>query len=231
MINSTYSYLVANEELIPIFPLSAVLIPGMSFPLHIFESRYRQLVSDLLAMPEPERKFGVVAIKAGWEVNNDKLPLLYQVGTMANLRKVKHLPDGKFDIQTTGADRFEILDIYTDRAPYLMAKVLPLPAVVSDQTDPLITQAQQAYLNYLQTLGETTEATYVQLPTQASALANLLISTLSGNLIEQQLLLEMNSVSEKLYKLIQIFRRESILLETIPSIPAPYLIGAEISLN
>jgi len=83
----------------------------------------------------------------------------------------------------------------------------------------------------LQILGETTDSTYIQLPTQGSALANLLISTLTGNLVEQQLLLEMNSVSEKLNKLIQIFRRESILLEEIPSIPAPYLLGTEISLN
>jgi Lon protease-like protein len=222
---------MSEEQLIPIFPLSTVLIPGMSFPLHIFEARYRQLITDLLAMAEPDRKFGVIAIKAGWETNPEKIPTLYEVGTMANIRKVKHLPDGKFDIQTTGSDRFKILDISLDRAPYLMAKISPLPTVTSDENDSLITKSQQAYLGYLRILGETTDSTYIQLPTQGSALANLLISTLTGNLVEQQLLLEMNSVSEKLNKLIQIFRRESILLEEIPSIPAPYLLGTEISLN
>ncbi|MGA1099358.1 MAG: hypothetical protein ACO3T4_02475, partial [Candidatus Nanopelagicales bacterium] len=65
----------------------------------------------------------------------------------------------------------------------------------------------------------------------APALANLLIATLTGNTLEQQRLLEMNSAEEKLKKLITIFNRESILLQTVPSIPAPYLTGVSLSLN
>ena len=45
-------------EMLPLFPLGAVLYPGMLLPLHIFEDRYRQLVRDLLDGPEP-RRFGV----------------------------------------------------------------------------------------------------------------------------------------------------------------------------
>jgi uncharacterized protein len=220
-----------SEEVIPIFPLSSVLVPGMNFPLHIFESRYRQLVADLLSLAETERKFGIISIKAGWEVGTNQTPVLYKVGTIANVRKVKHLPDGKFDLQTSGSDRFEIIDVFTNRAPYLTAKIKTIPPVENDHTDQQISRAQQAYLNYLTIIGEVTEATYVQLPTQGGALANLLISTLIGNLPEQQLLLEMNYVSEKLDKLTQIFKRETRLIETMPSIPAPYLTGSEISLN
>ena len=42
-------------EMLPLFPLGAVLYPGMLLPLHIFEERYRQLVSDLLDGAETER--------------------------------------------------------------------------------------------------------------------------------------------------------------------------------
>ena len=222
---------MSDFELIPIFPLSTVLVPGMSLPLHIFETRYRQLVTDLLQLPEPERRFGVIAIKAGWEVGTSNTPALHQIGTMAKVRKIKHLAEGTFDLVTTGADRFSLEELLPARAPYLMARVNFLPPAETQAPDELISHAMRSYLNYLRVIGETTEAAYAQLPSQAGALANLLITTLSGNVQEQQQLLEMNSAKEKLSKLIKIFNRESILLEEIPSIPAPYLTSFSISLN
>ncbi|RFU37325.1 ATP-dependent protease, partial [Actinomadura logoneensis] len=51
---------------IALFPLSAVLFPGVVLPLHLFEERYRTLLADLLDGPEP-RRFGVVALEVGRE--------------------------------------------------------------------------------------------------------------------------------------------------------------------
>jgi len=216
---------------IPIFPLTTVLLPGMSLPLHIFEARYRQLVTDLLQMPETERIFGVVAIKAGWEVGANNLPILHSIGTVAKVRKIKHLPDGKFDIATAGGDRFLIQEISQKKAPYLMARVNYLAPVENSTNQNLINSAQQAYTNYLRIIGESTASVYSQLPNEAGPLANLLSATLTGNILEQQKLLEMNSVEEKLKTLTVIFKREAILLQTVPSIPAPYLTGISLSLN
>ncbi|MQS06956.1 LON peptidase substrate-binding domain-containing protein [Streptomyces alkaliphilus] len=54
---------------LPLFPLHAVLFPGLVMPLNVFEARYRALVSDLLRLPEDgPRPFGVVAIREGYEV-------------------------------------------------------------------------------------------------------------------------------------------------------------------
>jgi Lon protease-like protein len=50
---------------LPLFPLGLVLLPGLLLPLHVFEQRYRDLVQDLLALPEEQRRFGVVAIRSG----------------------------------------------------------------------------------------------------------------------------------------------------------------------
>lgn len=216
---------------LPLFPLTTVLLPGMNLPLHIFEARYRQLISDLLMLPEADRKFGVVAIKAGWEVGSDNLPVLHQVGTVAKVRRIKHLPDGKFDISTAGAERFVIKEVSQKLAPYLVAKVEFLDPVHDVAESNLIAAASQAYTHYLKVIGESTVSVYAQLPSEASALANLLIATLTGNTFEQQRLLEMNSAEEKLKKLITIFNRESILLQTVPSIPAPYLTGVTLSVN
>ena len=50
-------------ETLPLFPLSTVLLPGASLPLHIFEPRYRQLTVDLVTETLPDRCFGVAAIR------------------------------------------------------------------------------------------------------------------------------------------------------------------------
>src|SRR5580692_421875 len=74
------------SEMLPLFPLSTVLFPGMRLPLHIFEERYQTLVADLLAGPEP-RRFGVIAIRAGTEVGADSVAALHEVGCVAVVRQ------------------------------------------------------------------------------------------------------------------------------------------------
>src|ERR671922_3012391 len=96
------------SEVLPLFPLGAVLFPGMLMPLHIFEDRYRQLVRDLLGGPEP-RRFGVIAIRKGLETGIDGVQSLYEIGCTAALRRVERLDDGRFDIITVGAQRFRLL--------------------------------------------------------------------------------------------------------------------------
>src|SRR6266550_2155126 len=46
--------------LLPLFPLDMVLLPGVPLPLHIFEPRYREMISECLAQEKP---FGVVRVK------------------------------------------------------------------------------------------------------------------------------------------------------------------------
>ena len=53
---------------IPLFPLpSVVLFPNVFLPLHIFEPRYRQMVSDALA---GERMIGMVLLQPGYELED-----------------------------------------------------------------------------------------------------------------------------------------------------------------
>src|SRR5271168_1154222 len=104
-------------ELLPLFPLGTVLYPGMILPLHIFEERYRQLVQDLLELPEP-RRFGVIAIRKGRETGIDGVQSLYEVGCTATLRQVERLEDGGFNLVTVGTERFRLNGL--DQAlPYL----------------------------------------------------------------------------------------------------------------
>ncbi len=114
-------------DTIPLFPLGTVLLPEASLPLHIFEARYRQLVEDLLKEVVPNRRFGVVGIKQGWEVGEGNIDSMYDVGCSALLGEVHQLPEGRYDASSTGESRFRLLQIDTEAAPYLMARVEWLP--------------------------------------------------------------------------------------------------------
>ena len=81
------------------FPLSTVVFPGVSLPLHVFEDRYRSLVRHLLTVDDPaERVFGTVAIREGYEVGDHGSQSLYRVGVRLQLTEVerqrrRHLRD------------------------------------------------------------------------------------------------------------------------------------------
>src|SRR3712207_5347959 len=114
-------------ELIPLFPLSTPLFPGVVLPLQIFEPRYRRLVRDLVALPEgsDRRFFGVVGIRQGWEVERiAPAEALYDIGCTARLQVVRPQPDGGFQIVTVGGDRFRLREVVVgEDPPYLQGEV------------------------------------------------------------------------------------------------------------
>ncbi|MFN3999529.1 LON peptidase substrate-binding domain-containing protein [Algoriphagus sp.] len=82
---------------IPLFPLNLVAFPGEELNLHIFEPRYRELLTDV---EETGSSFGIC-------VFTDKLS---GFGTEVMLEKVsKRYDDGRLDIQTRGLSVFKIL--------------------------------------------------------------------------------------------------------------------------
>ncbi|HSK60406.1 MAG TPA: LON peptidase substrate-binding domain-containing protein, partial [Actinomycetospora sp.] len=140
-------------DTVPLFPLGTVLLPGASLPLHIFEPRYRQLTIDLVTGALPGKQFGVVAVREGWSPDDGREGL-HDVGCTASLREVRRLPDGRFDIQTTGDRRFRLLDVDDSTAPYLVATVEWLPDDEGDTaTDlaPLAMAARAAHRRYCTT--------------------------------------------------------------------------------
>jgi Lon protease-like protein len=86
---------------ISLFPLSgALLYPGLSLPLHIFEPRYRALVSDALAR---DRRIGMIQPQRA-----EAGAPLYAVGTLGRISDVEALEDGRFNIVLAGESRFRI---------------------------------------------------------------------------------------------------------------------------
>src|SRR5918997_5960951 len=88
------------------FPLSTVVFPGMTVPLHVFEDRYRALVHHLLRVQEPaQRVFGTVAIREGYEVGDHGAQSVYRVGCVLQLTEAEPQPDGTFDVVAVGRER------------------------------------------------------------------------------------------------------------------------------
>jgi uncharacterized protein len=93
---------------IPLFPLpNVVLFPAALLPLHIFEPRYRAMVSDAL---EGERLIGMVMLRPGWERHYEEEPSVYPIGCAGFITHADRLPDGRYNIMLRGFEKFRILD-------------------------------------------------------------------------------------------------------------------------
>lgn len=103
---------------LPIFPLSVVLFPGVPLPLHIFEPRYRQMLSDIRVS---NNLFGLSYFDAS--TSEKELPPAGHIGCVAEVTEAQALPDGRSNILTVGVIRYRI-DEYVERGDqYLVARV------------------------------------------------------------------------------------------------------------
>lgn len=210
---------------IPLFPLGMVLTPGLLLPLNIFEDRYRQLVRDLLALPDGEpARFGVIGIRYGREVGADSIGALYEVGTTATVQRVEEKPDGGYELVSVGTERFRLLDVHHDR-PYLLGDIEILPEMPGTGADDRAPGVLAAYRSYLDVLGQTRGAAIdlPELPMDPALLSWLVAATVLVDLPIRQRLLEEPTVAERLTAESALLRQETALLRAIASAPAPDL--------
>jgi Lon protease-like protein len=110
------------------FPLSAVLFPHATMPLHVFEPRYRALMHDCL---EGDPRFGVVLIERGSEVGGGDQRC--DLGTRGVITRAAELPDGRWVLEVRGEAVIAVEDWLAD-APYpvaLVTEVEPVPGAAA----------------------------------------------------------------------------------------------------
>jgi uncharacterized protein len=114
---------------IPIFPLpNVVLFPNVFLPLHIFEARYRAMVSDALA---GDRIIGMSLLQPGFEHDYEGRPAVYPVGCAGVITHAEPLSDGRYNIVLRGIEKFRIGG-EDATMPYRLARVDALPELVSE---------------------------------------------------------------------------------------------------
>ncbi|HEY1870864.1 MAG TPA: LON peptidase substrate-binding domain-containing protein [Chitinophagaceae bacterium] len=85
---------------IPIFPLGIVVYPGENVNLHIFEPRYKQLISECYSQ---KKQFGIPTV-----IENR----LQDYGSLTEITEIAKIDDnGEMDIKTKGSKIFRILEV------------------------------------------------------------------------------------------------------------------------
>jgi Lon protease-like protein len=215
------------SEMLPLFPLSTVLFPGMRLPLHVFEERYRTLVAELLAGPEP-RKFGVIAIRSGHEVGASGAAALHEVGCVAMVRQVASHADGRYDLQTVGTERFRLSGVDRSR-PYLRGEVELLPDGVAEPGAAeaaavvVVQQVQAGFRAYLNALADQGGGmiSVGDLPDEPVLLSYVIGAAMIIDLPERQSLLAAPDALSRLRRERSLLVRETAILRATTSRPAP----------
>jgi Lon protease-like protein len=212
---------------VPVFPLNAVLFPGVVTPLHIFEDRYRALMRDLLAVPDPaDRIFAVVAIREGYEVgdpeNRRGVQSLHRVGTLVQLTEFERYDDGRFDIEVTGRQRI-VLDEVDPAGEYLTARgdLVDDESDTEDATDEAAL-ALETFEEYRDALSEMRGGPVLAgpMPSDPAFLSYTLAATCLLSQSERQDLLEAPDALTRLRMLRRSLREEMRSMRALPSLPA-----------
>ncbi len=190
---------------LPLFPLNVVLFPGMVLPLHIFESRYRQMITECLQADKP---FGVVLAQ---QISIPLQEVPYTVGTMAEIQDVDRLEDGRFTLMAKGTQRFRILSQHREK-PYLSGFV----EVYEDDVEPgedVVRYAKQAnslFNSYVTLLlkAANEQELHTSLPEIPEDLSYFIAYFLDIGDDQKQQFLEMTSTRRRLQEEITILRRE-----------------------
>ncbi len=221
------------SQTLPLFPLGTVLYPGLLLPLHIFEQRYRQLIRDLLDGPEP-RCFGVIAIRRGRETGVDGISSLHEIGCTATVRQIQEHDDGRFDLVTVGTQRFQLAGLDHSK-PYLQGEVELLAEDTGDEPAAgVAAQAVQgAFRGYLDALAGRgmTQLAVPDLPEEPAALSYLVAASMIMDLPDKQALLAEPDALHRLIAERALLSRETMMLRSLTSTPAPDLRNSPYSSN
>ena len=225
----------AVADVLPLFPLGHVLLPGAGLPLRVFEPRYRALLADVTA-PGARNAFGVVALTAGIEVESalvEQRPEFADVGTVAEIMDVQEAPDGTAALLTVGSRRFRVGRLVGAK-PYLQAEVEYLDEPLGDLSAALPEAARTLSAEYLRLLAGLTNSTAEVEPYPHDPVALSYRITMEAPLApaDQQSLLAELTAAGRLHRLIRVLRREVVLVRRTRSVAvAPGVLNATLRPN
>ena len=205
-------------ETIRIFPLAeVVLFPGTLLPLHIFEPRYRKMVTDSL---EEDRNIGMVLIRsaapsgsvdapdpAGDGSQAEEPPAVYPVGCCGRIVKHDPLPDGRSMIVLEGTLKFRIRrEVATDEPYRVVApQALHEPPVPIDEMRIWRDELHERIRDYVKALDaddERVDKLFEKL--ELEQIVNYLSASLPLDVVEKQSLLECTGPADRHRRLCEV---------------------------
>ncbi|MFT4084650.1 MAG: LON peptidase substrate-binding domain-containing protein [Nocardioides sp.] len=205
---------------LPMFPLNAVLFPGVSLPMHVFEDRYRALVHHLLRLDPAERTFGSVGIREGFEVGDQGAQSLFRIGVRLQLSEVEAQPDGSFEVVATATERIR-MERLDGSGTYPVGEIDALPEPSVDVPEEVVGHARATFTAYRAALIEFRSDPYSgSLPRDPEYLSWTLAATTPLPMSDRQALLEAPDALVRLEMVTEMLRKELRAMNVIPSLPA-----------
>ena len=144
---------------LPIFPLpDLTFFPHTLLPLHVFEARYRSMISDSMAR---DRRIAVVALEPGYEKTYDGRPAVRRVAGVGRIVRCERLSNGRFNILLRGDQRVRIERELPADTLYRFVEATPLDEVGGDgpEAQALGRAVGERCLQILETLGRSSKET------------------------------------------------------------------------
>ena len=188
---------------LPIFPLpDLTFFPHTMLPLHIFEARYRAMITDCLSR---DRRLAVVGLRPGYEASYEGRPAVYEVMGVGRIVRWERMATGRFNLLLQGECRARIDREQPADTLYRMVAATPLddtgvdaPAVAA-----LASRVRSRAARILATVGRSgveLQATLDAL-TEPGRLCDQIASTLIPSSSLRQALLEELHVERRLERL------------------------------
>jgi len=210
-----------NEELssqiptvLPILPLRGLVVyPQTAVPLTVGQPRSIRLVDDVVA--SEDRLIGLIASRNP-EVELAEPKDLYEVGTVAIVHRLFRAPDNTIRLVVQGIARFRVGE-YVQKDPYLKANITLIPETIEEGTE--IEALARNVRSQFEHIAEMIPSIPRELVASVLSLEDPLqtVYTVANfqrmDLADAQEILEIDSVSAKLHKLINILVREVEVLE------------------
>ncbi len=185
---------------LPIFPLNgAVLFPGTSLPLNIFESRYIEMVNFALAR---DRHIGMI--------QTDQNEKLYEIGCVGKIHSFNETNDGRYLISLQGINCFKLIKEYEQNFSFRLVKA----SVINNNEDDNMFNNEQKndllkkYRNYIKTKEININLDEIE-KIELSQIIKFIAMVSPFKDIDKQALLETNKLTEFYNKLVSIIELET----------------------
>lgn len=211
--NNIPEEIIKLPEILPILPLRGLVVyPQTGVPLTIGQPRSIRLVDDVVT---GDRFMGLVASKHP-EIESPDPEHLYQVGTAGLIHRMFRAPDGTIRLLVQGLFRFRIVE-FVATEPYLKARIEVIP------------EKQESGLE-IEALARNVRDQFAHIAEMIPSMPRELVATVTSitdplqtvytianlqrmDIEDAQEILELDSITEKLHKLVTLLTRESEVLE------------------
>lgn len=194
---------MAAQISLPIFPLpDLTFFPRTMLPLHIFEARYRAMITDCLSR---DRRLAVVGLRPGYEAAYEGRPAVYPVMGVGRIVQWERMATGRYNLLLQGECRARIDRELPADTLYRMVAATPLEDEGADApaVAPLTSRVRSAAARILATVGRSGEELQQSLDalTEPGRLCDQIASTLIPSPTTRQALLEELHVERRLERL------------------------------